>query len=213
MADPFYVARDRARRFAFHLAQAAQERRLAYRGDAVGMTSLRNEALGLLENVDKDVATSVDDVLAGRVRDRERGYLDVPFTVMAEGVGQRVRLALALERASTVQPNARLRYLAALQGAGTAVVALDRIVAVHGADDYSEVEVADGRRLLHRKPLRALARELPAPFVRIHRSHIVNLDFASGLERVAGRWHVVLKTGGSLAVGRRAVEALRRRLL
>jgi two-component system, LytTR family, response regulator LytT len=138
----------------------------------------------------------------------EHGVVDFvpkPFT--------RERLALALERASTVLPNQRLRYLAALQGAGTAVVALDRIVAIHGADDYSEIEVADGRRLLHRKSLSELARELSEPFVRIHRSHIVNLDFASGLERVAGGWQVVLKSGGSLAVGRRALEALRRRLL
>lgn len=125
----------------------------------------------------------------------------------------RERLALALERASTVQPNERLRYLAALQGAGTAVVPLARIVAIHGADDYSEIEVADGRRLLHRKPLHLLARELPPPFVRIHRSHIVNLDFATGLERSAGRWHVLLRDGGALAVGRRALEALRKRLL
>jgi two-component system response regulator LytT len=138
----------------------------------------------------------------------EHGVVDFvpkPFT--------RERLALALARASTVQPDERLRYLAALQGAGTAVVALDRIVAIHGADDYSEIEVADGRRLLHRKSLHELARALPGPFVRIHRSHIVNLDFASGLERVAGGWHVLLKNGGSLAVGRRALAALRKRLL
>jgi two-component system, LytTR family, response regulator LytT len=138
----------------------------------------------------------------------EHGVVDfVPKPFLRE------RLALALERASTVQPNGRLRYLAALQGAGTAVVALDRIVAIHGADDYSEIEVADGRRLLNRKSLSVLARELPGPFVRIHRSHIVNLDFASGLERVAGGWHLLLQDGASLAVGRRAVAALRKRLL
>jgi DNA-binding LytR/AlgR family response regulator len=126
----------------------------------------------------------------------------------------RERLALALERASAREPNRRLRYLAALQGAGTAVVPLDTIVAIHGADDYSEIEVADGRRLLHRKSLQVLALELPPPFVRVHRSHIVNLDFATGLERVAGgSWQVLLKTGGSLAVGRQALGALRARLL
>jgi hypothetical protein len=101
MSEPFFVAKDRARRFAFHLAQAAQERNLAYRGDAIGMSSLRNEALPLLEGVLKDVETSVGDVLAGRVRDRERGYMDVPFTVMAESVAERAALALRLERART----------------------------------------------------------------------------------------------------------------
>ena len=138
----------------------------------------------------------------------EHGVVDFvpkPFT--------RDRLVLALERAANVQPHERLRYLAALQGAGTAVVPLDRIVAIHGADDYSEIEVADGRRMLHRKSLSVLASELPEPFVRIHRSHIVNLDFASGLERTAGGWQVKLKGGGSLAVGRRALAALRKRML
>jgi hypothetical protein len=99
MPEPFYVAKDRARRFAFHLAQAAQERSLAYRGDSIGMSSLRNESLPLLEGVLKDVETSVADVLAARVRDRERAYMDVPFTVMAESVGERAGLALRLERA------------------------------------------------------------------------------------------------------------------
>jgi DNA-binding LytR/AlgR family response regulator len=125
----------------------------------------------------------------------------------------RERLALALERAAAREPRARMRYLAALRGNGTAVIALDQIIAIHGADDYSEVEVVNGQRLLHRKSLQELAGELPAPFVRVHRSHILNLDFAAGLERITGRWHVVLKSGGVLAVGRQALETLRRRLL
>jgi hypothetical protein len=103
VAEDFYVARDRARRFAFRLAQALQERSLAYRGDAVGMSSLQNEALLLLAEVEKDVETSVADVLAARVRDRERAYMDIPFTVMAESVGARTRLALTLERARTAK--------------------------------------------------------------------------------------------------------------
>lgn len=99
MNGAFYVARDRARRIAHLLGQAAQERRLAYRGDEVGMASLRNEALSLLATAEQEISATIEDVLASRVRDRERAYMDIPFTVMAEAVRDRVRLALRLERA------------------------------------------------------------------------------------------------------------------
>jgi hypothetical protein len=84
---------------AYALGQAAQERRLAYRGSDVGMVSLTNEALKLLDAVVADAAATVTAVLEGRLRDRERGYLDVPFTVMAEAVAERAELAARLERA------------------------------------------------------------------------------------------------------------------
>jgi two-component system response regulator LytT len=132
-------------------------------------------------------------------------FVPKPFT--------RERLALALSRATASAPDGRLRYLAALQGSGTTLVRLDEIVAIHGADDYSEIEVADGRRLLHRKSLQRLGGELPPSFVRVHRSHIVNLDRVLGLDRTdGGAWHLRLEDGGSLPVGRRALGELRKRL-
>lgn len=124
------------------------------------------------------------------------------------------RLALALQRAAVSEPNQRLRYLAALHGASTMLVALEQIVAIHGADDYSEIEVADGRRLLHRKSLQLLSNELPLPFQRVHRSHIVNLDHAAGLARgETGSWQLRLKNGSALTVSRQALAALRKRLV
>ena len=124
------------------------------------------------------------------------------------------RLKLALERAMAGAPSGRLRYLAALHGGGTTLVALGQIVAIHGADDYSEIEVAGGQRFLHRKSLQLLGGELSHPFLRVHRSHIVNLDYAEGLERCpTGRWELRLKTGGGLAVGRQALAELRKRLV
>lgn len=103
MTTGFYVARDRARRFAHLLQRAQQERRLAYRGDEVGMASLRNEALELLAALLQESRASIDDVLAARLRDRERGYMDIPFVVMAESVRERAALALRLEQARTAR--------------------------------------------------------------------------------------------------------------
>lgn len=124
------------------------------------------------------------------------------------------RLELALARATASEPNDRLRYLAALHGTSTQIIALEQIIAIHGADDYSEVEVMSGQRLLHRKSLHLLSNELPAPFLRVHRSHIVNLDYAAGLERSeTGTWQLRLKNGRLLGVGRQALAALRQRLV
>jgi DNA-binding LytR/AlgR family response regulator len=52
------------------------------------------------------------------------------------------------------------------------------------------------------------------PFLRVHRSHILNLDHAAALERsVTGLWQLRLKNGGLLAVGRPALAKLRQRLV
>jgi len=48
------------------------------------------------------------------------------------------------------------------------------VVRIQGADDYAELLVSDGRRLLQDAGLAALEHRLPSHFVRTHRSHIVN---------------------------------------
>lgn len=93
-----YVARDRARRFSNMMRRAEQDRRLAYGSERTGMATLGNEGLTLLEALVREAQASVDDVLAGRLRDRERGYMDPSFVAMAEGLLDRATTALVLER-------------------------------------------------------------------------------------------------------------------
>jgi two-component system, LytTR family, response regulator LytT len=132
-------------------------------------------------------------------------FIPKPFTLE--------RLRLALERAFGTAPNGQLRYLAAFFGTGTVLIPLDEVMAIHGADDYSEIETVSGQRYLHGKSLQELCAELPATFVRVHRSHIANLRFARSLARTSGGWRLLLKTGSSLAVGRQALAEVRKRLL
>lgn len=94
-----FVARDRARRFARYIREALQERRLHYRGAEVGMASLVDEAGQALEAVLEDLQRTVGDVLAGRIRDRERGFMEIPLVVMAEGLSDRIELARRMDRA------------------------------------------------------------------------------------------------------------------
>ncbi len=99
-----FVAKDRAKRFVFRLEAIAKERTAFYAGERIGMTSFA-EAVPVLIAIEEDLRATIDAVLAGRLRDRERGPTEIPFVVAAEGVLERLERARRLEerrRASRV---------------------------------------------------------------------------------------------------------------
>ena len=137
MDDPIqpelFVARDRARRFHRRIADARSERNLAYKGAAVGMETLVDRAEKDLKTALEDLRQTVADIEAGRIRDRERGYMEMPLVVMAEGLLDRVDLARRMDRAREQGGVPR-------REAGVAVIALlddalQRIEAYCGAYD------------------------------------------------------------------------------
>lgn len=83
------------------------------------------------------------------------------------------------------------------------------IVAVVGADDYVELQLTDGRRLLHAARLDRLETELPADFLRIHRSVIANLAHARGVQWDGGRGRLLMRDGTALPVSRKRLAAVR----
>lgn len=77
------------------------------------------------------------------------------------------------------------------------------IDAIRAADDYCELVLKSGERLLHDATLTALADDLPATFHRVHRSAIVNLQRVQTLRRRANSGHeLVCLCGETLPVGR-----------
>ena len=98
-------------------------------------------------------------------------------------------------------------FLAVTLAGRVDLVAIESVVAIHGADDYSELETADGRRYLHKKTLTALERLLPPHFKRVHRSHIVNLRFARELGADDGGRRLLKLTNGSCVPVSRAYAA------
>jgi two-component system, LytTR family, response regulator LytT len=131
-------------------------------------------------------------------------FVPMPFT--------QERLAKALERARSGGREPRARRLAIAGMGRVDLVSFEDVVAVHGADDYTEVETADGRTLLHKETLNSLEGTLPPEFVRVHRSHIVHLRYASRLlSHGGGRHELVLTNGKCAPVGRAYVDALRKR--
>jgi DNA-binding LytR/AlgR family response regulator len=98
-------------------------------------------------------------------------------------------------------------------GERTIVVPADRIERLQAADDYVAVHT-DGRRLLASHRISELAERLdPATFVRVHRSHIVNLTFVDALDHLPGdRIRVRLRSGATVPASRTGSALLRARL-
>jgi DNA-binding LytR/AlgR family response regulator len=68
----------------------------------------------------------------------------------------------------------------------------------------------DGREILHADSLNALEESLPATFVRVHRSHIVNTAHVRTLEREAsGVGRLRLANGAEVPVSRRVLPRVR----
>jgi len=96
-------------------------------------------------------------------------------------------------------------------GDRTTLVPVDRVERLQAADDFVAV-FAEGRRLLASYRLSELAARLdPNRFVRIHRSHVVNLGFVRGFERQGGdRVRVRMRNGETVPASRAGSAALRR---
>lgn len=121
------------------------------------------------------------------------------------------RLAQAFKRLSGKRgKRAALRYLIVRHAGQLERIQVEDIRAIHGADDYSELELVSGARRLHEKSLEKLARSMSGGFLRIHRSHIVNLAFVQSLAAMAGsRYQLTLTDGSRLPVGRKWIASVR----
>jgi two-component system, LytTR family, response regulator len=88
-----------------------------------------------------------------------------------------------------------------------------QVIRFEGCDDYVTIHTAE-RQLLATMRMGDLERILPPDFVRVHRSHIVNLSMVeSFLAEDGGRFRVVLRDGTRIAVSRDRARWLRDRIV
>jgi hypothetical protein len=105
------------------------------------------------------------------------------------------------------------QYLSIRSSGKTERVAASRIVALNAADGYAEILLADGRALLHAAPLAEMEEALPATFLRVHRSHVVNVTFVDSLTRdPSGTGNLKMTTGTAIPVSRRIMPKVRKAL-
>ena len=139
----------------------------------------------------------------------EHGVLDfVPKPV------DPARLRQALERyAGRGERQTPARWLSIRSPQGYDLVALEQVRRIQAAGKYSEIYLVEDRSRIHDKTLERLEAVLPDRFLRVHRSHIVNLDFARRLSvRPGGQYRLELDDGESVPVGRTRYAELRERL-
>jgi len=169
-----------------------------------GMTLLQTAVAGSFHTV--IVSANIDQAL----RAFEYGVVDFvpkPFT--------RERLARALERAvgPDAGPAGSTRYLAVKKHGRVEAIRLEEVAHIHGAGNYSELVLRDGRRELHDKSLERLAAVLTGEFTRIHKSHLVRFDDVVALHAHEGsHYEAELRDGSRLPVGRSRYKELRARL-
>jgi len=111
--------------------------------------------------------------------------------------------------AALTRAAARPNCLTVASSRGVERVPLGDIIAVVGADDYVELRLTDGRRLLHAARLDRLEAELPASFLRVHRSVIANLSHVRGFERDGGRGRLLMHEASPLPISRNRLPAVR----
>ena len=95
---------------------------------------------------------------------------------------------------------------------GLEMVPHDQVVHARADDNYTELHLTDGKRILISRTLKDVERELPDDrFLRIHQSHLVAIDKVVRYVRGQGGY-VVLSTGSEIPVSRARKDDLLRAL-
>jgi DNA-binding LytR/AlgR family response regulator len=99
------------------------------------------------------------------------------------------------------------------QGDEIRPISLDQIVTIRGADDYSEIDTGSAKHLV-RMTLANFEARLGDPFLRVHRSYIVN---AARIERAepagAGRLLLHMANGATVQTSRSGARLVRERVI
>ena len=125
------------------------------------------------------------------------------------GVSERAtRLEQALAEASSVASSETVQLKV---GRGTENIPVSAIMQCAAAGDYVELQLRDGRKLLANSSLTKLEEILPANFLRVHRSHLVNTAEITALTTESnGSGQIRLANGDTVPVSRRIMPKVRR---
>ena len=126
------------------------------------------------------------------------------------------RLAQAFTRYTTPErkDNQDIQFLAVKKGKTIKLIPIKEIRYIKGAGIYTELHLTDGRIELHDKSLESLEKLLPAAFERIHKSYILCwLEAEKLVVEPGGKYHMLLKNGEILPVGRSKYKEIKQKLI
>ena len=122
------------------------------------------------------------------------------------------RLATAIERMSKSDAvdQVALKYVSFRFGRKVRTYPVEDIVCISADDKYSQIALVDGETLFHDKSLGAFDQKLSDRFMRVHKSHIVNLDRVTAFQSAPGsRYQLDLLGDRNVPVGRQHAQNLR----
>lgn len=90
---------------------------------------------------------------------------------------------------------------------GFEVVRLEDIVRLKGNGNFTDVHTTDGSKKMVCRFLKHFTDILPYPFIRVHKSHMINIHFIKSYHKSAGGY-VLLKDGTEVEVSQPYKEAL-----
>jgi len=182
----------------------------------VALLDLNLDGADGMELLQRSVAGSFHTIIVSASTDRaleafQYGVLDFvpkPFTT------ERLGAALARAEAPVGRAAFAAKHLAVKKAGRIELVAIEDVLYVQGAGNYSELVLAGGRRELHDKTLERLQAVLPPDFERIHKSYLVRLGSIKALHAAEGsHYEAELKSGARLPVGRTRYKELRDQLI
>lgn len=138
-------------------------------------------------------------------------FLDTVYYVTAAGAAIALSLAAVLRPAEASdspvpasEPTVTLR-----DGARHHIILPSKITFLKADDDYCTIYLTDGREIMVTMTLKTALALLPSDFIRIHRSHAINVRHLSGTRPGPGGRVAKLSGGTTLPVGRTYAADLR----
>lgn len=121
------------------------------------------------------------------------------------------RLAGAFLRITDTEKSATgTKYLAVKKRGNLSLIDVEELRYIQGAGIYTELHLKNGQKEVHDKSLEKLEQLLPAHFVRIHKSYIVDLQEAREILVESGsKYSLRLTNGESLPIGRTRYKELK----
>jgi len=128
----------------------------------------------------------------------------------AQAVSDGSTVPLLLRARETLQTTRTLSRVFVRDGNRIVPIALAGIERIQGADDYATIFTTSKEYLVSIRLSELETHLMPANFMRIHRSHLINLEFVASIEPYdANRVEVVMKSGARIVASRTGSKLLR----
>jgi two-component system LytT family response regulator len=107
------------------------------------------------------------------------------------------RNAVLLENFRETRPEKRQVILPTLEG--FEVVKMENIVRLQGNGNFTDIYLKDKTKKMVCRFLKHFEEILPPPFIRIHKSHIINVDYVKSYHKNSGGY-VLLEDGNEIEI-------------